>query len=212
MLLRVLLPHGMTITLNVEASDTIHNIKVAIRSKEFYPVNDQRLFRETGDLELEDGRTLTDYDIQEDQRLRLGIRGRGGAGKRKADEQKPVVVPQMQDSDPEVIRKVLALPGPFNVALFVKNMQERGQLKAYMDECVAIKNWDRVQEHTAKCVAEYAELNQFMKVLNARVDHARDSINYLVCTGMASYQRQEWLSFVKGTLLAEPTNTAAMQA
>jgi len=124
---------GKTVTIDVEEGESIEDVKAKIAEKEGIPPEQQRLI--FGGQQLQDGKTIDDYDVGDDSTLHLVLRLRGG----------PKFFSSYKEVDEEFVQDILNNLKPSEketVSKFISQSQEKETESSSLEE---------VGDSTKKC-------------------------------------------------------------
>jgi hypothetical protein len=189
----VSLPTGKTITLDVEATDTIAMTKALIHNKEGIPRSQQRLIFASAELEV-DSATLESVGIVENSTVVLLMRllGSGKRARMVALEEPEEVQNEdysARDDDIDVIHKLLSVRD-ISIHALLTSLSLK-ELKAVNDTVSAERNGDRIVAAIASLIKERRSAERTATMIMTRLELGR---KWSIKLAEAAMMTENWLS------------------
>jgi ubiquitin len=188
----VTMPTGKTITLGVEASDTISVVKALIQGKEGIPRSQQRLI--FADNDMNDRDTLEDAGIVDGSKLVLLLRilGTGKRARMVSLEEEPEVLDEdysPREDDLDVIHALLSVK-EVSIHTLLTSLSLK-ELKVVNETVSSERNGDRIVGSIASLIKERRQAERQATLIIKRLELARKWSVKLAETAM---QSENWLS------------------
>lgn len=160
---------GKTLTIHVQPNDLVGRLKFEIQQREGVPINEQRLI--FAGKQLEDERTLADYNIQKHNTLHLVLRLRSSKRKYNDDPEEYVQASRMQIGDSMTIF-VRTLTGK-TIPLEVRNNDKVTKIKE------RIRRQEEIPIDKQRLIFEGTELEDDVEIFKYNIQK-EDSMELVV--------------------------------